>query len=234
MNVNETSVAAALEQAEQTAIASANARKESEQAVLSPPMVDKNDFAPMPSLSASKSKIDPDGDLFDLEHEEEGELPPPLMDSDDEEDEEIRVREEDEIAARVDVDSVSTSATSNPIFTPPAHERYDPTTGIIPEPEGEPDSAVPYLPSSAKTSQMPATPGFRRPSVIHDPVFRGAGYAAAETKAVEDETYGSSYIRPSTKGSFTSGSLGESYMERNAEKMMKLREEKARTAQVRS
>ena len=42
-------------------------------------------------------------------------------------------------------------------------------------------------------------------------------------EAVENEVYGSSYNRPNTKGSFTPGSLGESYMARHAEEMMKLR-----------
>lgn len=226
-----TSVSAAIVEAEQTTLANARTLDESEHAILGSPMIDKTDFAPMPKAVSSKSRIDPDGDLFDLEGEEDSELPPPILDDDDLDD-----AMEDQEEAGASAEPASASATSSPVFTPPSGERYDPTTGMIPEPEGgKEDSAVPYLPSSAVTSQMPSKPGFRRPSVIHDPVYRGPGYVEAEQEAVEDETYGSSFVRPSTKGSFTSGSLGESFMEKNAEQMMKLREERQqRTAQVRS
>ena len=230
------SVAEAILQAEETAVVDSRGDDEKATLVSSPPMTEKNDFAPMPSTSPSKSRLDPDGDLFDLEHEDEDEdAGPPVADSDEIEDE---VDEEAEIAGRLEK-SAPTSATSNPIFTPPSGERYDPTTGMIPKPpSGEQDSAVPYLPSSqAGTSQMPAKPGFRRPSVVRDPVFKGSdhAYVEAEQEAVEDETYGSSFVRPSTKGSFTSGSLGESFMERNAEMMERMREEgRVRSAQVRS
>ena len=85
---------------------------------------------------------------------------------------------------------------------------------------------MPYLasgPSSAVASQQPTRPGFRRPSVIRDPVYQGTDYRAAERDAVEKEIYGSSFNRLSSKGSFTAGSLGESYMAKHAEEK-KLRE----------
>lgn len=76
---------------------------------------------------------------------------------------------------------------------------------------------------AATLPQQPAHPGFRRPSVNADPMYTGRDYVRAERDAEEDVIYGSSYSRPSSKGSFTSGSLGESYMARHAEEMMKTR-----------
>ena len=162
------------------------------------------------SPSAAQSRIDPDGDLFGLE--EELDLPTPQQDSDDSE---SALESEDEITGRVDN-----------MEGDPSGVRYDPTTGVIPEPEDGTDSAVPYLafgPGSAVASQQPTQPGFRRPSVVRDPVYRGLDYQVAEEDAVENDVYGSSYNRPASKGSFTVGSLGETYMAQHAEEMMKLR-----------
>jgi hypothetical protein len=47
-------------------------------------------------------------------------------------------------------------------------------------------------------------------------------YARAQEAAVKEEIYGSSYARPTSKGSFSAGSLGESYMARNAEILRRL------------
>lgn len=74
----------------------------------------------------------------------------------------------------------------------------------------------------AVATKQPASPGFRRPSAAIDPVYVGRGYTRAEDDAEESNFYGSSYNRDG-KGSFTSSSLGESYMARNAEKLMALR-----------
>jgi hypothetical protein len=158
------------------------------------------------------SDIDPDGDIFDLEAaEDELTRPQPAefenaLESDE---------EYDDIAGRVNTTYIDGEPT-----------RYDAETGIIPEPLHGKDSAVPSLdigPGSAVSSQQPIRPGFRRPSVIDDPVYRGPSYATAEQDAVENEVYASSFNRPSSKGSFTVGSLGESYMAANAEEMLKLR-----------
>lgn len=166
------------------------------------------------------SKIDPDGDLFGLE--EESELPNTAAVDDDDLDESA-LESEDEVTGRVDFEDTEPAVT-----TPTGERRYDPTTGWIPEPANSEDSAVPSLaigPGSAVASQQPTNPGFRRPSVVDDPVYRGENYTAAEQHAVENDVYGSSFNRPSTKGSFTAGSLGESYMERNAEKMKMARQQ---------
>ncbi|EMC98894.1 hypothetical protein BAUCODRAFT_31167 [Baudoinia panamericana UAMH 10762] len=94
---------------------------------------------------------------------------------------------------------------------------------------------------SSSSSQQPTSPGFRKPSVVADPVFRGSDYAREEFKAATEEIYGSSYNRlPSSSaaggggggaslgnaaaaGGTTYGSLGESYMARHAEEMMRVR-----------
>lgn len=97
----------------------------------------------------------------------------------------------------------------------------EPTTEQ-PEPEDETEH-LEFRPESVKASQQPTNPGFRRPSVIRDPGYIGKDYTRAATNAEETGIYGSSYVRPVSKGSFTAGSLGESYMARHAEEMMRLR-----------
>jgi hypothetical protein len=82
---------------------------------------------------------------------------------------------------------------------------------------------IEFRPESVKASQQPTNPGFRRPSVVRDPGYTGKDYTRAATNADETGIYGSSYVRPVSKGSFTAGSLGESYMARHAEEMMRLR-----------
>lgn len=165
--------------------------------------------------TSNPSKIDPDGDLFDLQDEDE-DLPPSPIDSDDSDN---VLEDEDDVLGRIEPAEPPLS-----IPTGSGEVRYDSSEGLVPEPkERTEDSAVPYLAFGATSAIAPTKPGFRRPSVIDDPVFVGADYKAAEEEAVENEVYGSSYNRPSSKGSFTPGSLGESYMAKHAEEMMKLR-----------
>jgi len=186
------------------------------------------------STQRSPSKIDADGDLFDLE--EDSDLPPPMVESDDFD---SAIEGEDDVrsgvAGRVEdlADRPERGAVSVNGNGPKPGEHYDSEAGLIPEPtdapapasNGDDDHAVhlEYGPNSSSSSQHPTSSGFRRPSVISDPVFKGSDYANAEAKAADDETYGSSYSRPPTKGSFTGGSLGESYMAKHAEDMMRLR-----------
>ena len=196
-------------------------------AIIPPPPSSPPNRANSLKSGSSTTKLDPDGDLFGLEEEEFGEDRPAgdaiFLQDDPDEVEEGTVASEDEVA-------------SNSRDLDPDGVRYDPTTGFIPEPADGADSAVPYLafgPGSSVASQQPTQPGFRRPSVIDDPIYRGTNYRAAERDAVDNEIYGSSFIRPSSKGSFAAGSLGESYMAKHAEEMMKARISK-QEAQVRS
>lgn len=185
--------------------------------------------------SSATSRIDADGDLFDLEAEEndddEAVTDEVIIPGDEDDLEDGIVGSGHEVTGRIDANP---SSEGGEVI--PGEEKYDPTTGLIPEKEGGTDSAVPYLafgPSSAVASQQPINPGFRRPSVTYDPIYHGDNYNAAERDAVENEIYGSSFNRPSIKSSFTAGSLGESYMAQHAEEMMKLRASRQQ-AQVRS
>lgn len=155
------------------------------------------------------AKLDPDGDLFDLE-----ELENDPIEHDDFESALESEDDEDEIA--------ETDGVIDDIELGGQRLTYDSREGVVPEPEDGQGSAVPYLefkPGSSVVSQQPINAGFRRPSVADDPVFRGNDYRSAEREAVEDDVYGSSFVRPSSKGSFTAGSLGESYMAAHAAKM---------------
>lgn len=81
--------------------------------------------------------------------------------------------------------------------------------------------------SSSSSSIQPISPGFSRPSVQEDPKFY-FDTRSPETEQVEDVmAHGSFYdssSRPSLPGRAPMvGSLGESYMQRNAEEMMRRR-----------
>ena len=175
-----------------------------------------------------KSSIDPDGDLFDLEEEEAR-----LSSLDNLDDTEPTLTgEHDTITGRIERGQQNRERLGLSSVQQEGNYDYDPEGGLVPEPAPVVTSAIDdddtathldYGPNSAVASQQPTKPGFRRPSVVTDPMFRGTGYDNAEAKAVEDEVYGSSFARPTTKGSFTSGSLGESYMVKHAERMMELR-----------
>lgn len=192
-----------------------------------------------PKPGSSTSKIDADGDLFDLEAEgdddDESVTDEESLSNDVDNVDEGISENGDESAGRVNIGK-SAPEISEGAEVEPGKEKYDPTTGLIPEPVDGTDSAAPYLafgPSSAVASQQPTQPGFRRPSVVYDPIYRGTNYTAAERDAVDNEIYGSSFNRPGSKGSFTAGSLGQSYMAQHAEDMMKLRNSRHQ-AQVRS
>ncbi|KAF2163399.1 hypothetical protein M409DRAFT_57673 [Zasmidium cellare ATCC 36951] len=161
---------------------------------------------PSPPPPARASQIDADGDLFDLDDEDDepSAKPEPIPDD--------PLSSEDDITGRV---------SRNPHFLDDG-DIYDPNAGIISEPEEPEDNHdhadhIEFMPGSANASQQPTNPGFRRPSVSIDPVYAGENYARAEHSAIVNEVYGSSYVRPASKGSFTAGSLGESFMARNAE-----------------
>lgn len=180
--------------------------------------------------STKPRKLDPDGDLFDLADEDsDAEPSQPSFDesaiANDSDDEDEDDDEDDEIAGR------GIQARPSPHSPPPIADtdnretRYDPTTGLIPEPaDSAEDSAVPYLSFGPGSALAPTEPGFRRPAVLRDPVYIGPDYDAAERVAVERDVYGSSTKDlPGNRGSFAAGSLGESYMAQHAEQMMKMR-----------
>lgn len=156
--------------------------------------------SPLSRTPAQPSRnIDPDGDLFDLEEEE--------MAPNGRADAENFSESEDDITGRVDRE-----------FSPEGIS--DSGADFSSEAEVEDDTAehVEFIPGSANASQQPTNPGFRRPSATNDPIYAGANYDRVEHSAVVNEIYSSS-SRPATKSSFTSGSLGESFMARNAQHM---------------
>ncbi|KAI6830465.1 hypothetical protein KC367_g6698 [Hortaea werneckii] len=203
-----------------------------------PPAAPSAAARPSPA-TRSPSRIDPDGDLFDLD--EDSDLPTPRL----EEEEPVPGIEGEEeitpgIGGRIDQQMAPLqpqrheTSTSEPGLRPGEVYDYDSEAGLVPEPV---PGAVPEVVEqdehamhvefgsigASASSQQPTRPGFRRPSVVSDPVFLGQDYEQAEERAVNDDIYGSSYSRPPTKGSFTGGSLGESYMARHAEEMMRVR-----------
>ncbi|RMY76820.1 hypothetical protein D0864_09575 [Hortaea werneckii] len=203
-----------------------------------PPSAPSVAARPSPA-TRSPSKIDPDGDLFDLD--EDSDLPTPRL---EEEDPVPGIEGEEEvmpgIGGRIDQQTAPhlpqrhETSTSEPGLRPGEIYDYDSEAGLVPEPvpgavpevvqQDEHAMHVEFGPMGASaSSQQPTRPGFRRPSVVSDPVFLGQDYEQAEERAVNDDIYGSSYSRPPTKGSFTGGSLGESYMARHAEEMMRVR-----------
>ncbi|KAK4561781.1 hypothetical protein LTR86_004460 [Recurvomyces mirabilis] len=195
------------------------------------------------ATSPTIRNIDPDGDLFDLEDEAETPAHATMDESENALTDEDEQSEMEGVSGRIatipDQNEPALIPTKSPSASGNEKYAYDPEAGIMPEPSdtrepswsAEQKEAIDldFGPGSsgyaANASQQPAVPGFRRPSVISDPKFRGADYSTEELKAATEEVYGSSYTRP-TKGSFTGGSLGESYMAKHAEQMMQLRLEK--------
>ncbi|USW51916.1 hypothetical protein Slin15195_G052350 [Septoria linicola] len=121
------------------------------------------------------------------------------------------------------------------IKRPDEDTTYRPSEEMISEesePRSSPDGHAEHIEFHPGSVQQTGNPGFRRPSVSADPVYTGRNYDQAEHNAVTNEIYGSSYARP-RKGSFTAGSLGESFMATNAARMMKDRRP-SEQAQVRS
>jgi hypothetical protein len=180
-----------------------------------------------PSKSPTTSKYPGDdiGEFWHMEEPDEDETEKfPSFNMDDEFEEDIGTG----IAGRV-----SHTPSPNPNEQSTAADQDDelmynnniPTqTPTIPEDhEGTDSEHIEFRPGSVAASQQPTIPGFRRPSVVRDPGYTGRDYSRAATDADETGIYGSSYARPITKGSFTAGSLGESYMARHAEEMMRTR-----------
>jgi hypothetical protein len=176
-------------------------------------------------LQTSQYPGDDIGEFWHMEEPDEDETEKfPSFDMDDEFEEDIGTG----IAGRV-----SHTPSPKPNEQPAAADDEDelmynnniPTqTPTIPEDhEGTDSEHLEFRPGSVAASQQPTVPGFRRPSVVRDPGYTGADYTRAATDADETGIYGSSYARPISKGSFTAGSLGESYMARHAEEMMRTR-----------
>ena len=82
-----------------------------------------------------------------------------LIDSDDTDN---VLEDEADVTGRVE------PVTRSPVAAGASGEtRYDPATGLIPEPENkDEDSAVPYLAFGPSSAVAPTKPGFRRPSDV--------------------------------------------------------------------
>lgn len=97
--------------------------------------------------------------------------------------------------------------------------RAPPARSIPParvEMPARPTRPVPKLRTSSSSSSQPVSPGFSRPSVKDDPVFP-MGENVTTPEIEQNEIYGSM----SASMSLRAGSLGESFMERNAEELKK-------------
>ncbi|TKA52633.1 hypothetical protein B0A55_13811 [Friedmanniomyces simplex] len=216
-----------------------------------PPPSGRTLAAAATSASSPRKSIDPDGDLFDLEDESDN-TPHPMGDFESaiESEEDAAPGIAGRIERSTEPEERNEVPVPSPRLEIGESYSYDPEAGLIPQPTAEdthptsktnaakPDKAThlecrPRTASAASagfsssSSQQPTSPGFKRPAVDSDPISRGPDHYCfeGETAApgVEEETYGSSFSRPPTKGSFTGGSLGESFMAKHAEEMMRSR-----------
>ncbi|KAK3067038.1 hypothetical protein LTR53_016317 [Teratosphaeriaceae sp. CCFEE 6253] len=204
---------------------------------------------PAPAAAASstptRTSIDPDGDLFDLadELDEHAQLP---------DDSESAIESEEDVSSELAGRIPGLQAREGSHIPATSHRPRDDENATTDAPVDPLPDATPSTPAqstqraqaaatasfgpatssySSNSSQHPASPGFRRPTVAADPVFCGADYFHEEARAADEEIYGS---RPEAKGSsFTAGSLGQSYMQRHAEEMMERRRVGAREQSVR-
>lgn len=192
-----------------------------------------------PQKEHSPNNLDADGDLFDLEEADVEPFPEiPDMDFQDSND------PENEITGRIGTSPPTDTPALPPVPTEqsPAPVPQTGPSSVSPEGEGTTTAAMPassfpvslsFNPKSAAQPSKHASAGqvaagFRRPSVAADPIVSGAEIESA--RRLSDEAgasfYGSSFNKPTTKASFTGGSLGESYMVRHAEEMSRRREER--------
>lgn len=171
--------------------------------------------------STSKHPGDDVGEFWHMEEPDSLEVEsPPDLDLDPEFEEDIGSG----IGGRVGRAAPSIPPTNFSADEEPYIEDDDPLEGSDLETEH-----IEFHPSSVDASKQPTLPGFRRPSVAKDPEYMGRDYTRAAENAEATGVYGSSAARPTSKGSFTGGSLGESYMARHAEEMMRLRAAQARS-----
>lgn len=119
------------------------------------------------------------------------------------------------------LDSESTLRAGSPGSSPEQHPSpTDLESGL--------DVPITRFRSSSSSSAQPISPGFSRPSVRQDPQFNFANEPPAGSPA-RGSLY-ESFSRPSySKQQQTSGSLGESFMQRNAEEMMRRRQSTPRS-----
>ncbi|TIA50086.1 hypothetical protein D6C79_03230 [Aureobasidium pullulans] len=89
------------------------------------------------------------------------------------------------------------------------------------------DVPIASLGTSSSSSAQPISPGFSRPSVREDPQL-DFGEQTPEELPAQGSLYGS-FSRPSYSKQQTSGSLGESFMQKNAEKLMRRRQSTQRS-----
>lgn len=168
----------------------------------------------------SKHPGDDVGEFWHMEEPDALEVEtPPDLDPDEEFEEDIGSG----IGGRVGRTAPSLQPANFTAEDEPYLEEDDPPAGSDLETEH-----IEFHPSSVDASKQPTLPGFRRPSVAKDPEYAGRDYTRAAVNAEATGVYGSS-ARPASKGSFTGGSLGESYMARHAEEMMRLRAAQARS-----
>lgn len=109
-------------------------------------------------------------------------------------------------------------------------EAYESSEGPMHQQSGEVDDHAEHIEFHPGSVQRTNSPGYRRPSVTTDPVYKGSDTALVEHNASVQQMYGST-IRP--QASFVAGSLGESFMASNAARMMRDRRASEQT-QVRS
>ena len=166
--------------------------------------------SPSVSHEPLQTNINPDGDL---------ELASPF--SMDEEFDDVRSSEMytsqiEDIDADIDsgLESESTLRASSPAS--PSDRDISPITDA-------PSLNIPIASfgSSSSSSAQPISPGFSRPSVREDPQLDLA--ETPEELPAPGSLYGS-FSRPSYSKQQSSGSLGESFMQRNAEKLMRRRQ----------
>lgn len=143
----------------------------------------------------------------------------------DEEVDEIRVPEPDwEVDFQEDIgQDSSVQHLDSPVEIPPAERT---PTDMSPEPDvfGSLSTPVFKIRSASSSSGQPISPGFSRPSVREDPKFD----ISIEDNEEAEDTLGQgslydAFARPSVSKNTMTGSLGESYMQRNAEAMMRRR-----------
>ncbi|KAF1344613.1 hypothetical protein BDV97DRAFT_372998 [Delphinella strobiligena] len=143
---------------------------------------------------------------------------------DEEVTEPLRSEPEWEVDFEENIGQSSEANHTSPLAGSPETQRSSPSLSPASQIPRSLDTPIMNIRSSSSSSTQPISPGFSRPSVREDPKFD-----ALESNEEPDDTVGQgSFYEAFSRSSVSSkntmtGSLGESYMQRNAEEMMRRR-----------
>lgn len=143
---------------------------------------------------------------------------------DEEVNEPLRSEPEWEVDFEENIGQSSEANDTSPLVGSPETQASSPSLSPGPQIPRSLDTPVMNIRSSSSSSTQPISPGFSRPSVREDPKFDALQSSEEPNDMIGQGSFYEAFSRPSLSSKNTmTGSLGESFMQRNAEEMMRRR-----------